>query len=296
VSRVLAPWRIVALATAIACSSGGTPATVPPSTTPPPTTPPLATTWTLVWSDEFEGAAGSRVDATKWSHDLGDGCASGNCGWGNSEKEYYTDVPENVSLDGAGHLRIVARQAPTGLTCYYGPCRYTSGKITTRGKLSAAPGRAEARIKLPAGQGLWPAFWMLGSGFPAVPWPTCGELDIMEFKGSTPNAMSSAVHGPGYSGNTPFARTLSVPGGNFTADFHTFGVEWDAETVRFSVDGTTHYSVGRADLLQRGSSILGQPYFLILNLAVGGHFDGDPQSDAILPATMLVDWVRVYGR
>jgi beta-glucanase (GH16 family) len=136
---------------------------------------------------------------------------------------------------------------------------------------------------------------MLGTGFPTVPWPACGELDIMEFKGSTLNSMSSAVHGPGYSGNTPFARTLAIPGGNFSADFHTFGVEWDAETVRFSVDGTQHYAVAREDLLQRGSSILGQPYFLILNLAVGGHFDGDPQSDAILPATMLVDWVRVYS-
>ena len=136
----------------------------------------------------------------------------------------------------------------------------------------AAPGRVEARIKLPLGQGLWPAFWMLGSGFPAVPWPTCGELDIMEFKGSTPGSMSSAVHGPGYSGNTPFARVLSLPGVSFPMDFHTFGVEWDAETVRFSVDDTPHYTVGRADLLQRGSSILGQPYFLILNLAIGGAF------------------------
>ena len=295
-SRAPSPWGVVALAAAIACSSGGTPATVPPSTTPPTTTPPSATTWTLLWSDEFEGAAGSRVDAAKWTHDLGDGCANGICGWGNSEKEFYTDAPENVSLDGEGRLRIVARPAPAGLTCYYGPCRYTSGKITTRGKMSAAPGRVEARIKVPVGQGLWPAFWMLGSSFPTVPWPACGELDIMEFKGSTPGSMSSAVHGPGYSGNTPFARTLSIPGGNFPADFHTFGVEWDAETVSFSVDGTSHYTVGRADLLQRGSSILGQPYFVILNLAVGGQFDGDPATDAILPATMLVDWVRVYGK
>ena len=293
--RPRVPWAVVALAAALACSSGGTPATVPPTTTPPPPTPPAAT-WTLIWSDEFEGAAGTRVDAAKWTHDLGDGCASGNCGWGNTEKEYYTDAPENVSLDGDGHLRTVARQAPAGLTCYYGACRYTSGKITTRGKMSAALGRVEARIRLPVGQGLWPAFWMLGSGFPTVSWPACGELDIMEFKGSTPGAMSSAVHGPGYSGNTPFAHVHSVPGGNFSSDFHTYGVEWDAEAVRFSVDGTQHYSVAREDLLQRGNSILGQPYFVILNLAVGGHFDGDPQSDAILPATMLVDWVRVYGK
>ena len=190
----------------------------------------------------------------------------------------------------------MARQAPAGLTCYYGPCRYTSGKITTRGKMTAAPGRVEARIKLPAGQGLWPAFWMLGAGFPAVPWPASGELDIMEFKGSIRGSTSSAIHGPGYSGNTPFAHVHSVPGVDVTLDFHTFAVEWDAELVQFSVDGTTHYRVSRSELLERGSSILGQPYFVILNLAVGGHFDGDPQSDDILPATMLVDWVRVYGK
>ena len=159
------------LAWAAACSSASTAGA--PTTSLPTTTPLSGEKWTLVWSDEFEGAPGARVDAAKWGHDLGDGCASGNCGWGNSEKEYYTDAPENVGLDGEGHLRIVARQAPTGLTCYYGACRYTSAKITTRGRMTAAPGRVEARIKLPAGQGLWPAFWMLGSGFPSVSWPAC---------------------------------------------------------------------------------------------------------------------------
>jgi len=275
---------------ALACSSGGAP-TVAPTTTPQPTT----TTWTQVWSDEFDGPAGSRVDDTKWGHDLGDGCTTGNCGWGNSEKEWYTNATDNISLNGQGQLAIVARQA-TGLTCYYGPCRYTSAKITTRGKMSAAPGRVEARIKLPSGQGLWPAFWMLGSGFPSVSWPACGELDIMENKGSTPSATSSAIHGPGYSGNTPFAHLTQLTGGGVTSDFHTYAVEWDGESVRFSVDSAVHYSVARTDLLQYGSSVIGQPYFVILNLAVGGQFDGDPGSNAIFPATMLVDWVRVYSR
>jgi len=279
----------------LACSSGGaTPVVAPIVTTP--VTPSTPTTWTLAWSDEFDGAAGSRVDPAKWGHDLGDGCGNGICGWGNNEKEYYTDATENVSLDGQGHLQIVARQAPAGLTCYYGACRYTSGKITTRGKMNAAPGRVEARLKLPAGQGLWPAFWMLGSGFPSVSWPACGELDIMENKGSTPSATSSAIHGPGYSGNTPFAHLNQLPGGALSSDFHTYAVEWDGESVRFSVDSAVHYSVARTDLLQYGSSVIGQPYFVILNLAVGGQFDGDPGSNAIFPATMLVDWVRVYSR
>jgi len=279
----------------LACSSGGaTPVVAPIVTTP--VTPSTPTTWTLAWSDEFDGAAGSRVDPAKWGHDLGDGCGNGICGWGNNEKEYYTDATENVSLDGQGHLQIVARQAPAGLTCYYGACRYTSGKITTRGKMNAAPGRVEARLKLPAGQGLWPAFWMLGSGFPSVSWPACGELDIMENKGSTASATSSAIHGPGYSGNTPFAHLNQLPGGALSSDFHTYAVEWDGESVRFSVDSAVHYSVTRTDLLQYGSSVIGQPYFVILNLAVGGQFDGDPGSNAIFPATMLVDRVRVYSR
>ena len=283
--------RALALTFAAACSS----ASAPTDIQPPATTPPVVTTWTLVWSDEFEGASGARADAAKWGHDLGDGCSSGNCGWGNNEKEYYTDAPENVGLDGEGHLRIVARQAPPGLTCYYGACRYTSAKLTTRGKMSAAPGRVEARIKLPAGQGLWPAFWMLGNGFPSVSWPACGELDIMENKGSAPSAVSSAIHGPGYSGNTPFALTNTLGSGSFADGFHTFGVEWNADAVYFSVDSVIHYGVGRADLQRFGNSILDRPYFVILNLAVGGNFDGDPRSDAIFPATMLVDWVRVYS-
>jgi beta-glucanase (GH16 family) len=254
------------------------------------------TTWVQVWSDEFDGAAGARIDSTKWSYETADGCWAGICGWGNNEKEYYTDAAENIALNGQGQLMIVARRAPTGLTCSYGPCRYTSARITTRGKLLAAPGRVEARIKLPAGQGLWPAFWMLGHDSPTTPWPDCGELDIMENKGSQVSTTSSAVHGPGYSGETPFAHSHSLASGVLSDDFHTFAVEWDSLAVRFFVDGTAHYGVTRAEVEHYGKSILDQPFFLMLNLAVGGHFDGDPQSDAIFPATMLVDYVRVYTK
>ena len=155
-----------------------------------------------------------RVDPAKWVFDLGDGCTAGICGWGNNEKEYYTNAPDNASLDGQGHLAIVARPAVLNVSCYYGPCQYTSAKITTRGKMSAAPGRVEARIRIPAGQGLWPAFWMLGNDFATVGWPASGELDIMENKGSAPNTSSSAIHGPGYSGNTPFAHANSIASGH----------------------------------------------------------------------------------
>ena len=252
--------------------------------------------WTQVWSDEFEGAAGARIDSTKWRYDIGDGCKDGNCGWGNSEKEFYTDASENIALNGHGQLMIVARTAPAGLSCYYGPCRYTSAKVTTRGKVLVAPGRVEARIKLPAGQGLWPAFWMLGYGHPAIPWPVCGEIDVMENRGSQPTTTSSAVHGPGYSGTTPFAHAQTLAGGAFSDAFHTFAVEWDSAHVRFFIDDTAHYAITRGALEKFGRSVLDQPFYLILNLAVGGHFDGDPKSDAIFPATMLVDYVRAYAR
>jgi beta-glucanase (GH16 family) len=247
-----------------------------------------------VWSDEFDGAAGEPIDGTKWNYETTDGCSVGICGWGNNEKEYYTDERDNIALNGAGQLTIVARRAPAGLTCYYGPCRYTSAKITTRGKMLASPGRVEARIKLPAGQGLWPAFWMLGHGNPVTPWPDCGELDIMENKGSQNATTSSALHGPGYSGNTPFAHAHNLPSGNVSDAFHTFAVEWDSLHAEFFVDDSSHYRITRSDVQRFGKSVLDQPFFVILNLAVGGHFDGDPRSDAILPATMLVDYVRVY--
>lgn len=276
----------LAAAAALACTSS----TASIVSTQPPTK------WVQVWSDEFDGAAGARIDPSKWRYEIADGCAEGICGWGNNEKEYYTDAPENVALNGEGQLAIVARRAPVGPTCYYGPCLYTSGKITTRDKMLAAPGRVEARIKLPAGQGLWSAFWMLGHDYPTTPWPLCGELDIMENKGSQPTTTSSALHGPGYSGATPFAHAQPLADGTVSSDFHTYAVEWDALHVAFFVDGFVHYVITRPEVERWGQSVLDQQFFVILNLAVGGQFDGDPQSDAIFPATMLVDYVRVYER
>ena len=251
--------------------------------------------WTLVWRDEFNGAAGARADSMAWSYDTADGCQMGICGWGNEEKQFYTSAPENSALNGRGALAIVAHRAPTGLRCSYGPCRYTSARLTTKGKLHAQPGRVEARIKLPAGQGLWPAFWMLGSAYPGTPWPQSGEIDVMENHGSNPREISSAIHGPGYSGKTPFARGYALPAGSFADDFHRFAVEWDDAHVRFFVDDTLHYAMARADVERSGKWVFTQPFFIVLNLAVGGTFDGDPHSDAILPATMLVDYVRVYA-
>lgn len=285
------PLALIALAlgATLRCASGAP--TVPPPAPPPLPPPPPAPSLTLVWADEFMGAAGTGVDTTYWRHDIGDGCPN-NCGWGNNEREYYTSAPENISLNGNGELAIVARVAPAGLTCYYGSCLYTSGKITTRGKVSVAPGRVEARIKLATGQGLWPAFWMLGDNIGNVGWPTCGELDILENKGSQPTLTSSAVHGPGYSGNTPFAHAQTTT----ATDFHVYAVEWNSQWIRYFVDDRLHYEVSRDAVQQRGSWVFDQTFFVILNQAAGGHFDGHPQSDSIFPATMLVDYVRVYRR
>ena len=271
------------VAAALACASAATVSPPPPPPPPPP--------WVQVWSDEFDGPAGAAIDTTKWRYDIGDGCP-GVCGWGNNEKEYYRSDTSNIAQNGQGQLQIVARVAPAGLTCYYGPCRYTSAKITTNGKMFADQGRVEARIKLAAGQGLWPAFWMLGKNIGTVGWPTCGELDIMENRGSNPSLMSSAVHGPGYSGNTPFVHAQ----GAVVTDFHVYAVQWDSLGISFFVDSILHYVVGRGTVQQRGNWVFDQQFFVILNLAIGGNFDGDPQSDTIFPATMLVDYVRVYKR
>ena len=260
-------------------------------------TPVLLDEWAPVWSDEFNGLAGARPDSLKWTYDIGDGCTAGICGWGNNEKETYTASAENAALNGNGQLAITARPAPPGITCYYGPCRYTSAKLETKGRMNVQPGRrVEARIKLPAGQGLWPAFWMLGSNHPQTPWPRSGELDIMENHGSDSRSTSSAIHGPGYSGKTPFAHGRTLPSGRFSDDFHVFAVEWDSTRVQFFIDGTLHYTVRRGEVARYGDWVFDQPFYIILNLAVGGTFDGDPQSDAILPATMLIDYVRVYDR
>ena len=216
--------------------------------------PPDASTvrWTLRWQDEFSGPRGAHPDTMVWMLQRGDGCDRAVCGWGNSERETYTDATENAMLTGEGQLAITARVATGGQSCWYGTCRYTSARLVTKERLQPTYGRVEARIKLPAGQGLWPAFWMLGAGYPGTPWPACGELDIMEFRGSQPTETSSAIHGPGYSGNTPFSRRYR-PGADFSADYHVFAVEWSRTSVVFTVDSTVQYAVDHVRVFTRAS-------------------------------------------
>jgi beta-glucanase (GH16 family) len=252
----------------------------------------------LVWSDEFEGPANTAIEGANWNIQIGDGCAQGICGWGNQELEYYTDSLDNISLDGQGHLRIVARSAAgSGLICYYNPCLYTSARITTKLKHEFQYGRIEARIQLPTGQGLWPAFWMLGKSHPSIPWPRSGEIDIMENKGSQPNITSSAVHGP--TNFSPYhyfiAQEFEFPPTQAVTNFHVYAVEWKKDQIRFYVDDNLYQTVSPNNLPASGTWIFNQSFYILLNLAVGGMFDGNPPTNPnYIPATMLVDYVRVY--
>jgi beta-glucanase (GH16 family) len=237
---------------------------------------------TLVWQDEFDGPAGQRPDTTKWVPEVG------GSGWGNNQLEYDTDRPENASLDGAGRLAIVARRED------YGGRAYTSARLITRGRYQATLGRFEARLKLPSGQGLWPAFWLLGSDIGTVGWPACGEIDIMEYRGQQPKTAHGSLHGPGYSGGQALTSSFQLTAGAFDTDFHVFAVEWEQERITWFIDGIQFKTATPADLPSGARWVFDHPFFVILNVAVGGNYVGPPDETTVFPQTMLVDWVRVY--
>jgi len=243
--------------------------------------------WNLVWQDEFNGSAGQLLDTTKWNMQIGDGTLYGlPPGWGNNQLEYVTERPENVSLDGNGNLAIVARKEP-----YMGSA-YTSARINTQALFERTYGRFEARIKLPWGQGLWPAFWMLGNNIDVVSWPACGEIDIMEYRGQETSTVHGSLHGPGYSGGNPVTASYDLANGRFDTDFHLFAVEWGNDYIDFYVDETLYQTVKPGDV--PGDWVYDHPFFIILNLAVGGNYVGPPNATTVFPQTMLVDYVRVY--
>jgi beta-glucanase (GH16 family) len=243
--------------------------------------------WVLVWSDEFDGEAGTPINDEYWTHELG------GSGWGNNELQFYTNRPENVSLDGSGNLAIVAREDDSGQhACHYEICRYTSARIVTKGKVEFAYGRVEARIKVPRGQGIWPAFWMLGANFPQVRWPLSGEIDIMENIGREPRTVHGTVHGPGYSGGDGIGRAYHSDR-EFADDFHVYAVDWDPDAIRWYVDGEL-FSTLTPDDLRGHDWVFDHDFFIILNVAVGGYWPGNPDDTTEFPQTMLVDYVRVY--
>jgi beta-glucanase (GH16 family) len=243
--------------------------------------------WTLVWSDEFNGPDGSRPDQAKWKFEIG------GSGWGNHELEYYTNRPENSFLRG-GNLVIQALKEN-----YTGPDHvtrdYTSARITTQGLFEQAYGRFEARIKISRGRGLWPAFWLLGNDIGTIGWPACGEIDIMENIGKEPSLAHGSLHGPGYSGDRDYTSEYKLPGGvHFADDFHVFAVEWEPKTVRFFVDQELYATFTPARLPTGMKWGFDHPFFIILNVAVGGDWPGPPDETTTFPRTMLVDYVRVY--
>ncbi|MFF1820289.1 discoidin domain-containing protein [Kribbella sp. NPDC058245] len=269
--------------------TGGAPNTPP---TPPadPANPPQ-----LIWQDNFDTPAGAKPDAAKWRADPGIGQ--------NNELQVYTNN-DNIQTDGQGHLVIEARRQETpGTACPIDPvsgkgtCQYTSGRINTGTKFDTTYGKVEARIKVPKGNGLWPAFWMMGSDFlTGRPWPYNGEIDIMEILGRETTKGYSTLHAPAYNGAGGYGGSYGLPGGaDFADDFHTWTMLWNSTGITYQVDGTTVFTVDKAQLeATRGPWIYDHPFYLILNLAVGGDFPGPPNAATPFPSRMLVDYVRVY--
>lgn len=243
-----------------------------------------------VFSDDFNGGLRTSFDASKWTAEMGGG------GWGNQELQYYTGTTDNVRLDGKGNLEINAvRVTPDrALNCWYGKCQYTSARLITKDKFQFTYGRAEARIKVPEGIGVWPAFWMLGNDIDKVGWPDCGEIDIMEFIGKEPSTVYGTLHGPGYSGDKAVSRSVSLPKFQKVASaFRVFAVEWEPMQIRWYLDGKLYATLTPNDLPAGSRWAFDRPHFLLLNFAVGGKWPGSPDTTTKFPQSMLVDYVRV---
>jgi beta-glucanase (GH16 family) len=250
--------------------------------------------WKLVWSDEFNSKAGTTPNPSIWGQEIGDGTVNGIPGWGNSELEYYTGGTSNVTTDGEGHLQITIDKADGSLMCYYGPCLYTSARLLTKNRFEVAYGRVEARIKVPEGSGLWPAFWMLGTDIDQVNWPQTGEIDIMENVGRLPKQVFGTLHGPGYAGGQSYGKSydLGEPVGD---DYHVFAVDWQPNKIAWSVDGLQYFAATpTAAFLQGKPWVFNHPFFMLMNVAVGGNFGGPVGPDTTFPQTMSIDYVRLY--
>lgn len=238
------------------------------------------------FADEFNGRAGTPVDGSKWNLEVGDNV-------NNHERQYYTNRTSNAAHDGRGHLVITARREnPGNYTCWYGRCAYTSARLNTIGKFSQTYGRFETRLRMSHGQGMWPAFWMMGTT--GGTWPANGEIDVMENVGFEPDTVHGTIHGPGYSGAEGIGAAYDGP--RFADGFHTFTLDWSPNLLVWSVDGKEFQRRTPADLGRRTWVFNDRPFFLLLNLAVGGYWPGDPDASTPMPNTLVVDYVRVTRR
>jgi beta-glucanase (GH16 family) len=240
--------------------------------------------WQVLWRDEFDGPHGALPDRSKWDFDLGGG------GWGNRELQVYTKSTRNVFLDGRGHLVIRSLKSGDG--------EYTSARLKTQNRFETTLGKIEARIKLPYGQqGVWAATWMLGSNITGVGWPRCGEIDIVEQVAREPSTVHGTVHGPGYSGDKGIGGSFTLPGGRrFSDAFHIFSVVWDREQIKFLVDDKPYRNVTPIDLPSGAVWVFNRPFFIIINVAIGGYWPGDPDPETGMQQEMIVDYVRVSRR
>ncbi|WP_299366274.1 glycoside hydrolase family 16 protein [Winogradskyella sp.] len=266
---------------------------------------------TITMQDEFNDPG--APDPTIWSYEIGNGAEQGIPGWGNNELQYYTDRPENVVVEyddeaENGYLKITALRED------FEGAAYTSGRIITQidpgtgNGFEQQYGRFEARIKLPWGKGLWPAFWLLGNDCDENPWPNCGEIDIMEYLGDEPTVVFGSVHGPGYNAGDSVSKDYELQNSRFDDEFHVFGVEWSPNRINFYVDGDLYQSltpeviaeeaeesIENSMLSNAGDWVFNRPFYIILNIAVGGNLPGSPNADTVFPQTMYVDYVRVYA-
>ncbi len=237
----------------------------------------FAQTWNLSWSDEFDGTA---IDPSKWGYDMGTGAAQGLWGWGNGELQYYTDNLDNARVEN-GQLIIAAREEN------YAGSNYTSARMVTKNRFSQTHGKWEARIDLPTGQGIWPAFWMLREN---NPWP--GEIDIMELVGHLPGS----CHGTAHWGTVDNVESLggSVYADDWTTGYHVYTVEWWPDHLQWSVDGQVYFNLDRTQV-SPSPWLFAEDYHMLLNVAVGGGWPGSPDGSTVFPQEMRVDWVRVYS-
>lgn len=256
------------------------------TSTPQPTPMPSPTAewerpgWILVWHDEFDS---SELNLKNWTFDLGGG------GWGNQEWQAYTNRPENVRVEN-GMLVIEARREEE----LVGGREYSSARLKTQGLQAWQYGRIEARMKLPSGQGIWPAFWMLGENINKKMWPACGEIDIMEFIGKEPDQIYATVHGPGYSGGDGIGSSLTTSAQSLKTDFHVYAVEWEGNEIRWYFDDQQYFKITSENVPAEWA--FDHPFFILLNLAVGGRWPGYPDETTVFPQFLYVDYVRVYQK
>ncbi len=249
--------------------------------------------WSLAWADEFDDPAGTPPNPANWAYEIGDTTPDGKNGWGNEELQYYTDDPGNAQTDGTGNLVITLDEADGSQECYYGPCEYESARLITQNKAEFAYGRIESRIQVPTGgDGLWPAFWSLGTDITYNPWPGAGEIDVMEYVSRVPNEIFGTIHGPGYNGGGAFGDIYDFSPNRVDEQYHTFVVEWQPNLIKWYVDGIQYHQAEPADV--PGPWVFEKPFFLLLNFAIGGNFGGAIDPANTYPQEYFVDYVRVY--